>query len=76
MVAIATAIAILGEMVATDGETGRGQDKRKKNYSMYVIQGDSLRGRPPSPATLVHNEELNETRLNEADREVHGLGAS
>ena len=39
-------------------------------YTWYLVQGASLRGRPPSPATLAHNEELNETRLNEADREV------
>ena len=38
---------------------------------IYAIQGASLRGRLPPPATLVHKEEWNKMRMNEADRVVH-----
>ena len=43
------------------------------NFVHVFIQGASLRGRLPPPATLAHKEDLHQMRMNEAGREVRGF---
>ena len=50
-----------------------GKSDRELSGICSRMQGASLRGRLPPPATLAHKEELNSMRMAESHREVHGF---